>query len=227
MRSTQVATQPRRCAKLTASRIASSSSRCHESAKRSSPDRIARAAATLRGQVPNTTCDAHELVARFTAQHFPGFIAWIEKRWKDNDKAVIAPNPQNHMHGVDESTIDVAIGRENAEARFKYQQQISPGFVFARGSVQSVLRSLAELSPDQRLEAAMGFLIQYRNNNPIENAPEFRQFEKIQSRQLGTATGSLPEGLENPLYRGVAEAVLQLFKERRWYKAAARPRRED
>lgn len=215
---TQQSTRP--CAKLKASRVIRSASRCHESAEKVSGDdvshRIGRALATLRGQKPNAAFHVRELVASFKAREFPAFVDWMEKRVQKNSPAVLAPNPSNHTYDAEDGTIDLAVGKRNAARKIEHQRKITPAYIVKEGSFREVLESVSRMPREQQLEAGMAFLVEQRKGSLLDNAPEYRQFAKKLGREYQTSTGRMKEGLENPFYRGVCEALLGLFKERGW-----------
>lgn len=222
---TQQSTRP--CAKLKASRVIRSASRCHESAEKVSGDdvttRLGRAVATLRGQKPNAAFHVRELVASFKAREFPAFADWMEKRLQKNSDAVLAPNPSNHVYDVEDPTIDLTVGKRNAARKIEHQKKMTPAHILKQGSFREVLESVSRLPHEQQLEAAMAYLVEQRKGSLLDNAPEYKQFAKKLGREYQTDTGRMKEGLENPFYRGVCEAVLDLFKENGWIKKAARP----
>ncbi len=222
---TQQKTRP--CAKLTASRVIRSASRCHESAEKATgddvPQRISRAVATLRAQKPSAAVHVRELVESFKAREFPAFEDWMKKRLQKNSPAVLAPNPANHKFDVEDGTIDLAVGKREAARKIEHQKKMTPAYVLKQGSFRQVLESVSRLPREQQLEAAMAFVVEQRKGSLLDNAPEFKQFEKTLRQDHRTATGRMVEGLENPFYRGVCEEVLNLFKENGWVKNAPRP----
>jgi hypothetical protein len=219
--------QTRPCAKLTANRIIRSASRCHESAEKVTGDevshRIGRALATLRGQKPNAAFHVRELVESFKAREFPAFTDWMKERLQKNSDAVLAPNPSNHIYDVEDPTIDLTVGKRNAARKIEHQKKMTPAYILKQGSFREVLESVSRLPHEQQLEAAMAYLVEQRKGSLLDNAPEYKQFEKKLGQEYQTNTGRMKEGLENPFYLGVCEAILDLFKENGWVKKAARP----
>jgi hypothetical protein len=221
--SKEKATQP---ARLKAQPITEAASRCLDSAKKSTPAkmkaRVRHAVDALRGEKPATGHDFSALVESFKTREFPGFKAWMEKRLHKNSPAVLAPNPANHVFDSEESSLDLAVGTRDAARRIQHQKNIPPAYILKQGPFREVLESVSSLPHEQQLEAAMAFLVEHKKGDLLDNAPEYKQFEKTMGQELRTATGRTPEGLDNPLYRGVCEAVLDLFKENGWVKKGQR-----
>lgn len=215
---TQQKTRP--CAKLKASRVIRSASRCHDSAEKATghdvTERIGRAVATLRGKKPDAAFHVRELVESFKAREFPSFEDWMEKRLQKNNPAVLAPNPSNHTYDVEETTIDLTVGKRDSARKIEHQRKTMPAFIIEEGTFRQVLGSVSKLPPEQRLEAAMAFLVEQRKGSLLDNAPEYKRFDKTLGREFRTGTGRMAEGLDNPFYRAVCEAVLNLFEEKGW-----------
>jgi len=217
---TQEKTRP--CAKLKASRVIRSASRCHDSAEKATghdvTERIGRAVATLRGKKPDAAFHVRELVESFKAREFPSFADWMEKRLQKNNPAVLAPNPSNHTYDIEETSIDLAVGKRDVARRIEHQRKITPAFIHKTGTFREVLQSVAssDFSKRERREAAMAFLVEHRKGCLIDNSPEYKKFEKTRGHEFRTPTGRMAEGLENPFYRAVCEAVLNLFEEKGW-----------
>lgn len=217
----------RPCAKLKATRVMSSASRCHESAEKAKGDhvttRLSRAVATLRGKKPDAAFHVRELVQSFKEREFPNFADWMEKRIQRNEPAVLAPNPSNHTYDVEDTTLDLVVGKRDTARKIAHQKKMTPAYILKQGSFREVLESATRLPREQQLETAMAFLVEHRKGSLLDNAPEYKQCAKKLGREYQTSTGRMVEGLENPFYRGVCEAVLELFTEKGWFKNSQRP----
>jgi len=217
------ATQP---ARLKARPITEAASRCLDSASRSTPAkmkaRVRHAVQALRGEKPNTGYDVSALVESFKAREFPAFVAWMETRLHTNSPAVLAPNPANHIYDTEDGTLDLAVGKHDVARKISHQKKMAPAYILKQGSFREVLESVSKLPREQQREAAMAFLFAHKKGDLLDNAPEYKQFEKTLTPGLRTATGRMVEGLDNPFYRGVCEAVLDLFKENGWIQKGRR-----
>jgi hypothetical protein len=184
--------------------------------------RVRHAVQALRGEKPNTGHDVSALVESFKAREFPAFVAWMETRLHKNSPAVLAPNPANHIFDSEESSLDLAVGKRASARRIQHQKNIPPAYVIKQGSFREVLESVSKLPREQQLEAAMAFLVEHKKGDLLDNAPEYKQFQKTLGQGLRTAAGRMVEGLDNPFYRGVCESVLDLFKDNGWVQNGRR-----
>jgi hypothetical protein len=182
---------------------------------------VRRAAQAVRGEKPDTGHDVSALVDSFKAREFSRFESWMEARLEKNSPAVLAPNPPNHVYDVEDGTLDLVVGKREVARKASHQKRIAPAYALKEGPFREVLASIATLAREEQLEAAMAFLVEYRKAF-LDNAPEYKQFEKTLGRELRTATGRMVEGLDNPFYRGVCEAALRLFKENGWVQKGGR-----
>jgi hypothetical protein len=183
---------------------------------------VRRAVQAVQGERPDTGHDVSALVASFKAREFSRFESWMDAQIKKNSPAVLVPNPPNHIYDVEDGTLDLVVGKRDAARKASHQKRIEPAYVLKQGPFREVLASVATLSRQEQLEAAMAFLVEHRKGSLLDNAPEYKQFERILGRELRTPAGRMVEGLDNPFYRGVCEAALRLFKENGWVQKAGR-----
>lgn len=151
------------------------------------------------------------ITQRFTDQELPGFVAWMKEQWEANPPAILATNPPNHSYDIEDGTHDVSIGEKAVAQKRKHHQDLSGGIFAYRircdDDLRTVLRSLEKLSSDDKQEAAMAFLIEYRNGSYVENEKEWRE--------VGAIVGN-KDCLDNPFYKGVCEAILEVFRKEGW-----------
>jgi len=151
-------------------------------------------------------------VAEFTNREFPGFVVWLKEQWKANPSALLAANPANHVHDVEDGSLDLSLGGEAVRLKRSHHRhcQKDPRFAYkieAAGKLRKVVRAIPKLSADDQLEAAMAFLLEYRNGSYVCNDPLWWEVAKI--------VGQL-DNLDNPFYRGICEAVLVVFRKEGW-----------
>ena len=160
----------------------------------------------------------HELVQNklesFGVREFPSFMRWMRERWEENPRTLLSMNPPNHAHDVEDGSMDIAL-REECELKLKHQQSVA-GTLFSfkvrkEGRFQKVIRSLSSLPMDEQLEAVMALFVEFRSGDFICNTAEFRYIEE----NLGASF----EGLDNPFYRAVCEAILEGFVESGWMES--------
>lgn len=178
--------------------------------------RVRHAVQALRGEKPNTGHGVSALVESFKAREFPAFVAWMETRLHKNSPAALAPNPANHIYDTEDGTLDLAVGKHAAARKVSHQKKMAPAYILKQGSFREVLESVSKLPREQQLEAAMAFLVEHKKGDLLDNAPEYKQFQKARGQGLRTTAGRMVKGLDNPFYRGVCEAVLDLFKKNGW-----------
>jgi hypothetical protein len=73
--------------------------------------------------------------------------------------------------------------------------------------LREVIEAIPKLSPKSQQESAMAFYVEYRHNF-VANSQEGQKLEE--------SFRNLPDGLDNPFYAGVCEAILTRFKELGW-----------
>lgn len=152
-----------------------------------------------------------KIINQFTSQEFPGFVEWLKKLWEDNPPAILAVNPPNHSYDCEDGTHDLSVGSKSAERKRRHHQDLS-GSIFAYrircdGDFRAVLRSLDTLAWDDKQEAAMAFLLEYRNGSYLCNTAEWKDVAAIVGNK---------DNLENPFYAGICRAILKVFRKEGW-----------
>jgi hypothetical protein len=150
-------------------------------------------------------------VKEFTSREFPEFEKWLQAQWRANPSALLCSNPPNKVYDVEDGTLDLSIG-EVAVARKRELFDHCTGGIYAfaikaEGKLREVVRAIPELGADDQLEAAMAFLLEYRNGSYVCNDPLWLEVAKI---------GVHSDNLENPFYKGICEAVLEVFRKEGW-----------
>jgi hypothetical protein len=138
-------------------------------------------------------------------------VAWLKEQWEANPPALLADNPPNHVYDVEDGTKDLSIGQTSVEQKRAHHESLSKGIfayeIVCDGDLRTVVRLVPKLKEDPQQEAAMAFLLEYRKGSYICNTAEWRDCAVI--------VGKL-EGLENPFYKGVCEAILEVFRKEGW-----------
>lgn len=152
-------------------------------------------------------------VKKFTSREFPEFEKWLQAQWRANPSALLCSNPPNKVYDVEDGTLDLSIGGEavrQKRSHLRYVKKEDSRFAYkieAAGKLRRVVRAIPKLSADDQLEAAMAFLLKYRDGYFLCNDPLWRDVAKI--------VGEL-DNLENPFYKGICEAILEVFRKEGW-----------
>jgi hypothetical protein len=155
------------------------------------------------------------IVKRFTSREIPGFVEWMRAQWRANPSALLAANPANHMHDFLDGSLDLSIGAKAVRQKRSHHHHCEkyPRFAYnieAAGKLRKVVRAIPERSADDQLEAAMAFLLEYRDGSFLCNDPLWPDVARI----VGNL-GNL-DNLDNPFYKGVCEAILEVFRKEGW-----------
>jgi hypothetical protein len=143
-------------------------------------------------------------------------MKWMREQWIENPIAILSTNPPNHESDVEDESMDIALGKEAVSFKRKHHQALE-GSLFSytirqEGRFQKVVRSFSKLSHKEQLESAMALFVEASDGYLVCNAPEFKDVEELVGRRSA-------EGLDNPFYRAVCEAILEGFVESGWMES--------
>ena len=157
------------------------------------------------------TMDVKGIVEMYTAREFPGLVSWLKEQWEANPPALLADNPPNHSYDIEDGTLDLSIGKDAVKQKRQHHQALS-GSIFAYqirsdADFRTVVGFVPKLSSDAQQEAAMAFLLEYRQGSYLCNTREYRDAELIVGKK---------ENLDNMFYSNVCQAILEVFREQGW-----------
>jgi hypothetical protein len=148
-----------------------------------------------------------------SSNDFQQIISVVEGLRQKNQQALLATNPPNHEHDLEDGTMNLQIGEDNvAVTKKRYESLAETPFPFTivkEGSIQEVLAFVGALEGNKQLEAAMAFYVSATNGRFLSSTDQWRKL-------VQTHGGQFFATIESPFYRRVCEGILDAFRERGW-----------
>jgi|688.fasta_scaffold898976_1 hypothetical protein len=151
------------------------------------------------------------IVKQYTSREFPEFEVWLTEQWNTNPPAILADNPPNHISDVEDGTIDLSVGRPSVTQKREHHKHLKGGIFAYRircdDDFRAVVRFIPKMSEDAQQEAAMAFLLEFRKGSYLCNTQEWREVAAVVGNK---------DNLDNPFYKAVCQAILEVFRKEGW-----------
>lgn len=156
-------------------------------------------------------------VGEFLMRELPSLMNWLEGALATNDRACLCDClPERDATLFDIPAMELVLGARDCALKLKFNHSL----IRFRGNLRTVLSCCSNLSPDEKLEAAMAIFRRSERGYPIHESIEWRSLlERFKPGSRPTAEQerlhsdfSLDRNIQNPFYRGICEFILEKLK---------------